>query len=71
MEEALHFLASVKLARYFNSDSVIDGQEATKLEDTLAALLERLYALHPLLSDHYFSHQARIAPSLTQVELRL
>jgi len=27
--------------------------------------------LHPLLSDHYFSHQARIAPSLTQVEMKL
>jgi len=70
VDEALRFLASVKLAHYFNGDEAIDDKDA-KLGDTLAALLNRLYALHPLLSDHYFSHQARIAPSVTQVELKL
>jgi uncharacterized alpha-E superfamily protein len=71
VDEALRSLASVKLARYFNGDTTVGDKEAAKLEDTLAALLERLYELHPLLSDHYFSHQARIAPAVTQVELKL
>jgi uncharacterized circularly permuted ATP-grasp superfamily protein/uncharacterized alpha-E superfamily protein len=71
VDEALRFLASVKLARYFNGDTAIADKDAVKLEDTLAALLERLHELHPLLSDHYFSHQARIAPAITQVELKL
>ncbi len=69
--ETLHLIASVPLTRHFNEDAVFDGEEAARLSDTLADLLNRLYALHPVLSDHYFSHQARIAPSLTQVELKL
>ncbi|HTJ78304.1 MAG TPA: circularly permuted type 2 ATP-grasp protein [Rariglobus sp.] len=71
VDDALHFLASVKLAGYFNGDTAMDDKKSAKLGETLAALLERLYALHPLLSDHYFSHQAHIAPSVTQVELKL
>ena len=69
--DTLHFLASVPLTRHFNGDTGFAGAEAAKLSDTLADLLDRLYALHPTLSDHYFSHQARIAPSITQVELKL
>lgn len=69
--DTLHFLSSVPLKLHFNDDPVIDREEATKLSDTLANLLDRLYNLHPTLSDHYFSHQARIAPSFTQAELKL
>ncbi len=71
VSDALHFIASVPLTLHFNDDPVIDQEEATKLGDTLSDLLDRLYALHPVLSDHYFSHQARIEPSITQSELKL
>ncbi|MBW8781208.1 MAG: circularly permuted type 2 ATP-grasp protein [Verrucomicrobia bacterium] len=71
VNETLHFLASVPLARHFNGETAIDDAEAAKLKDTLATLLKRLYELHPLLSDHYFSHQARITPAPAQVELKL
>ncbi|WP_415663373.1 alpha-E domain-containing protein, partial [Rariglobus hedericola] len=71
VSDTLHFIASVPLARHFNDDPLLDDTEAAKLGDTLADLLDRLYSLHPVLSDHYFSHQARIAPSVTQVELKL
>lgn len=67
----LQFLASVPLGRYFDEDVALDKVESARLGDTLAELLDRLYTLHPVLSDHYFSHQARIAPSATQVELKL
>ena len=69
--DTLRFIASVPLAQHFNDDHVLDHTEAARLGDTLAELLDRLYDLHPVLSDHYFSHQARIAPSVTQVELKL
>lgn len=67
----LQFIASVPLARHFGDEQNLSGTEGPKLSDTLADLLDRLYGLHPVLSDHYFSHQARIAPSVTQVELKL
>ncbi|MET0262402.1 MAG: circularly permuted type 2 ATP-grasp protein, partial [Rariglobus sp.] len=71
VSDTLQFLASVPLSRYFNDNPVLDDTEAAKLGDTLASLLDRLYNLYSVLSDHYFSHQARIAPSATQVELKL
>jgi uncharacterized circularly permuted ATP-grasp superfamily protein/uncharacterized alpha-E superfamily protein len=69
--DTLHFIVSVPLALHFNEDPALADTQAAKLGDTLADLLDRLYSLHPVLSDHYFSHQARIAPSVTQVELKL
>lgn len=71
VSEHLRFIASVPLALHFKDDPALDDTEAARLGDTLAELLERLYALHPTLSDHYFSHQARIAPAATQSELKL
>jgi uncharacterized alpha-E superfamily protein len=70
--ETLQFIASVQLSRHFNDDpSIVDSSKA-KLSDILATLLERLYRLHPVLSDHYFSHQSRIAPTAPpQAELKL
>jgi uncharacterized circularly permuted ATP-grasp superfamily protein/uncharacterized alpha-E superfamily protein len=67
----LLFIASVPLARHFNDNPELDASESAKLGDTLADLLDRLYDLHPVLSDHYFSHQARIAPAALQSELKL
>ena len=69
--DTLNFIAAVPLARHFNDDPDRPSAEDAKLSETLADLLDRLYALHPVLSDHYFSHQARIAPRMTQVELKL
>lgn len=69
--DMVRFIASVPLSRHFNDDPLLDNTEAAKLGDTLADLLDRLHELHSVLSDHYFSHQARITPSATQVELKL
>ena len=72
VSETLHFIASVRLARHFNDDPAAGTPATAKLSDTLATLLDRLYGLNPVLSDHYFSHQARIAPTAAaQVELKL
>ncbi len=69
--DTLQFIVSVPLARHFGDDPGMLGTEGRKLSDTLADLLDRLYAVHPVLSDHYFSHQARITPSEAQAELKL
>ena len=61
--DLLQFIAKVRLARHFNDEAAEGAASADKLSDILATLLERLYRLHPVLSDHYFSHQARIAPT--------
>ena len=70
--ETLQFIASMRLGRHFNEDAAAGTPAGAKLSDLLATLLERLYGLHPVLSDHYFSHQARIAPiAPPQAELKL
>jgi uncharacterized circularly permuted ATP-grasp superfamily protein/uncharacterized alpha-E superfamily protein len=69
--DTLHFISSVPLTRHFGDDPMVGSPSAAKLGDTLADLLNRLYDLHPVLSDHYFSHQAHIEPSLVQTELKL
>jgi uncharacterized circularly permuted ATP-grasp superfamily protein/uncharacterized alpha-E superfamily protein len=64
VNELLRFLESVTLDQHFESTDA----PTRPLDTVLSELLDQLYALHPLLSDHYFSHQARI-PS--QAELHL
>ncbi len=59
----LEFLATLKLDRYFGAGASATDGATPKLAELLAELLKRLNALHPLLSDHYFSHQARITPA--------
>ncbi len=66
VNELLQFLDHVTLDRHF--DATDSETPARSLEEILSEVLERLYALHPLLSDHYFSHQARIP---AQAELHL
>jgi uncharacterized alpha-E superfamily protein len=63
----LRFLADLKIDRHFGTDAGPDEEKPKKLRDLLSELLNRLYELHPLLSDHYFSHQARLVT--TQAEL--
>ncbi len=57
------FLAGLKLSRHFGpAVPPVGGVAAPALADLLTQLLDQLNALHSLLSDHYFSHQARLAP---------
>jgi len=66
--EILRFLAALPLEDRFGIIASVPStelQKAPKLGDLLADLLERLYGLYPLLSDHYFSHQARVSENLT------
>ena len=60
LNETLEFLTSLKLGRHFGAEPGENGESVPKLSDLLTQLVERVQALHPLLSDHYFSHQARL-----------
>lgn len=71
VDDTLRFIASVHLPHHFGEDPMLPEVEVARLGDILARLLDHLYYLHPILSDHYFSHQARIGPSATQDELKL
>lgn len=65
--EILRFLAALPVEDRFGLPARAPGTEPvkpTRLGDLLANLLQRLYGLYPLLSDHYFSHQARVADNL-------
>jgi uncharacterized circularly permuted ATP-grasp superfamily protein/uncharacterized alpha-E superfamily protein len=59
-KDLLLFLAKLQPKRHFAGESGLPPLEAR-----LAELLEHLHGLHPLLSDHHFSHQARIATATT------
>jgi uncharacterized circularly permuted ATP-grasp superfamily protein/uncharacterized alpha-E superfamily protein len=64
VEEMLGALRTLKLDQFFSSQG--DDAQATKsspLGEFLADLLARFNTLHSLLSDHYFSHQARVTIS--------
>jgi uncharacterized alpha-E superfamily protein len=70
--DLLQFIAKVRLSGHFNDEATIGVAATGKLSDILATLLDRLYQLHPDLSDHYFSHQALIAPTVApQAEFKL
>lgn len=69
--DVLETLESLRLDRYFGAQDRDDLADRASLDEILASLLGRLYGLHPLLSDHHFSHQARFTPIADQVELRL
>jgi uncharacterized alpha-E superfamily protein len=69
VEEMLSALHTLKLDQFF-SGQADDGQDSQPLGEFLAGLLTRLNTVHSLLSDHYFSHQARVAVS-KQAELQI
>ena len=59
----LRFLAALPIgqnSRAGESGKLRETEKPGKLRDLLADLLQRLYDLYPMLSDHYFSHQARV-----------
>ncbi len=64
--DLLVFLLAIKPARHFAG-----AADLPPLDDSLAELLDRLYALSPIFSDHHFSHQARIPAPAAQAELPL
>jgi uncharacterized circularly permuted ATP-grasp superfamily protein/uncharacterized alpha-E superfamily protein len=68
---ALEFLRALPLHRYFQTRAAEAGATEAALAEQLGELLNRLYDLHPLLSDHYFSHQARLDRRPSQEELAL
>ncbi len=73
VEELLASLRTLNLDQFFPASGAGEKPGAAKLPplgEFLAGLLARLNALHPLLSDHYFSHQARVAAG-AQAELGL
>jgi uncharacterized alpha-E superfamily protein len=69
-ESAAHelglWLLAIKPSRHFAGESGLPP-----LGERLNELLDRLYSLYPLFNDHYFSHQARLAPVAAQDELPL
>ncbi len=57
-------LANLPIEDYFGPAATRPGADRKthkSLNDALAGLLQRLYDLYPLLNDHYFNHQARVA----------
>jgi len=62
VDELLRFLRELPIQDFFRArktqESSADSARSS-LGELLAHLLDRLFDLHPLLSDHYFSHQAR------------
>jgi uncharacterized circularly permuted ATP-grasp superfamily protein/uncharacterized alpha-E superfamily protein len=69
VDEVIELLEDLRLEHHFNGRSGGEKAEGRSLEEILAGLLDRLYALHPLLSDHHFSHQARLTPVVDQAEM--
>jgi uncharacterized alpha-E superfamily protein len=59
---AREFLQALPLEHHFHHRAAAEADLPT-LAEQLGDLLNRLYDVHPLLSDHYFSHQARLAPA--------
>jgi uncharacterized alpha-E superfamily protein len=57
-QSLLDFLEQLRPGEHFS----LQSDSLPPLDKRLAELLDRLYGVHPVLSDHYFSHQARIAP---------
>lgn len=73
VEELLASLRTLKLDQFFSAQTNdknpgAQHSKTSPLGEFLAGLLARLNALQPLLSDHYFSHQARVAAG-AQAEL--
>ena len=61
-------LKALRLDQHFSREARSVGQP---LEAELDRLSEHFIAMHDLLSDHYFSHQARLDPGNLQSELEL
>jgi len=76
VEEMLSTLRTLNLDPFFadpageQASAAAPHTKTSPLGEFLAGLLARLNTVHPLLSDHYFSHQARVAPG-AQGELSL
>lgn len=63
--EVVAFLEQLKFAQ----SSAVKSETTDTLGDQLSRLLNQLYNLHAKLSDHYFSHQARLPKPSKQIAL--
>ncbi|HXA13523.1 MAG TPA: circularly permuted type 2 ATP-grasp protein, partial [Opitutaceae bacterium] len=71
IDELLHALRTLNLDRFFSGEATDEQvSKISPLGEFLAGLLKRFNTLHSLLSDHYFSHQARVTVS-TQAEFHI
>lgn len=70
IEGTLTELRELNLDRHFDPESP-EAPGLPTLESILARTIEQLAALHNLLGDLYFSHQARLDPAVLQTELGL
>lgn len=61
-------LSGLNLGRHFDHEAATH-HDALTLEQTVDGVLDRLDSINHLLSDHYFSHQARIAAGTVQAGL--
>lgn len=66
VDRVLTYLEGIRISDHFSGDP-----RSPRISELLATLLDRLYEIHPLLSDHYFSHQARLGEVTSQAELGL
>ncbi len=71
LEQTLSELEDLDLGRHFSSDDRDTPAPRTDLRQVIDTLIERLIAFDQLLSDRYFSHQARIGANDPQIELPL
>jgi len=62
------YLAKLNITHHFETPLALTP-DAPDLGEVLQTLFQRLLDLHPLLSDHFFSHQAHIAPPAEQSEI--
>lgn len=65
--EIVAFLERLKFARVATQPGSKEASDG--LGDQLSQLLNQLYGLHSKLSDHYFSHQARLPSKTKQIAL--
>jgi uncharacterized alpha-E superfamily protein len=71
VEEMLGTLRTLKFELFFPGQAnVAENTKTSPLGEFLTGLLARFNTLHSLLSDHYFSHQARVTFG-TQAEFRI
>lgn len=62
-------VAFLERLKFTHAGNTVPPHSTETLGEQLSQLLTRLYGLHSTLSDHYFSHQARLPSSSKQIAL--
>ncbi len=71
LESLLEELEQLDLGRHFSGEAPDDDATPANLRRVIDTTIKRLLAFDQLLSDRYFSHQARIGADDNQIELAL